>query len=431
MDLSRFNITGRKEAALVVAQNNQRLIRVRWIYMILVAGVAIGTTLLAKGNTPAVLFYSCVLAAGLAVNGIFALLVHIAKTQLRTQRLLTFAQLTMDLAMAGVVTFVMGGVDARTTVLFVFPILVAALIFHGSLVMLVAALSGATYVATVLLDQYIHERSIDLTLLTVPLLFYPAVFLLLGQIVKSLEHIETIEAREKAYDSFLSLIAHQLKHPASAVTTIIDAIDHSKTPPNDEVRQYIAMLKAENENQTRLIDNLLEAAPHRHGELHLEEIRIDELVDKIAQKVAAANDRASDLKKMPESVESKIYASQIRLGLALTNIFDNAFRYSHPGDGVQYAVEERSDIVKILIRDSGKGMSEEQIAHQLKRFTNEGIRGMEDGHIGGLGLGLFAASQITNAHGGRLAIHSGSGVGTTVIVTLPKEQTDEKTRIND
>ena len=400
--------------------------------MLLVAGVAIGTTLLAGNNMTTALLYLCILIGGLIINGLFAVFVHVAETQLRTQRLLTFAQLTLDLAMAGVVTFVMGGIEARTTILFAFPIVAAALIFHGSLVLLVASLCGATYVTAVLFGQYVSGQSIDLTLLTVPLLFYPAVFLLLGQIMKSLEHIEIIEAREKAYDAFLSLIAHQLKHPASAVTTIIDAMDHSKSTALDpETRQYITMLKAENENQTRLIDNLLEAAPHRHEELHLEALRLDELVDKIAQKVASANERLDDLKKMPHSIQSEVYASSIRLGLVLTNVFDNAFRYSHPGDDVQYAVEEDSDMVKVLIRDSGKGMSEEQIAHQLERFTNEGIRGMEDGHVGGLGLGLFAASQIMHAHGGQLHIHSGSEVGTTVILTLPKEQADDKTRTND
>lgn len=88
---------------------------------------------------------------------------------------------------------------------------------------------------------------------------------------------------------------------------------------------------------------------------------------------------------------------------------------------MHYSVTEKSGSIKILIRDSGKGMKQEEIANQLKRFVNQGIRGMERGHVGGLGIGLYSAARIARAHGGKLDIHSGHGVGTTIILTLKKE----------
>ncbi len=422
MDLSRYNITGEKEAASTVAKNNFRLLKLRWVYMSVVAGVATATTVFSTGALESATTYLGIFLLGLLLNALLFVTCYLFQTRLRTQHLVTLAQLTLDMAMAGIVTYLEGGVTARTTVLFMFPVLAAALIFRGQLVLLVASMSGLSYVVAVLVEQYTNNRFLDWTILVVPLLFYPVVFLILGRIAMYLEQLGVIEAREKAYTSFLSLIAHQLKHPASATTTIIDAMSHDKKVTlDDEAKRYIEMLKAENENQIRLIDNLLEAAPHSSRTLQREAVDLVMLVSKIAERAAKASERSDDIEVLPGSISRAMAeVSSFRLSLALTNIFDNAFRYSKPGQKVAYQLQVKSGEVKIVIRDNGKGMSETEIAHQLERFTNQGIRGMDDGHLGGLGLGLFAASQIVGMHHGHLNIHSGSGIGTTVIILLPK-----------
>lgn len=423
MDLSRYNITGEKEAAEAAAKNNARLIAIRWPYMLLIFGVVVATTLFAGDDTRLLPKYIAILGIGLLINCFFAGVVYLFKNRLRTQQLLTIAQLVFDIAMAGIVTFVQGGVEARTTVLYVFPIMAAALIFGRSVVTLAAALSGAGYITAVILHLYIVGDTVDMADLVVPMIFYPAVFLLIGRVVHYLQHLGTIEAREKAYNSFLSLLAHQLKHPASAVTTIIDAINHNDEGHiDDTTKRYIEMLKTENENQIRLIDNLLEAAPNRKSASFVEDIDVSSLVAKIARRLADGNERQSDLVPLTDKTP-KIVAdvNPIRLGLALTNIFDNAFRYSGPGDVVQYGVNEKEGVVEVTVRDNGKGMDEKELAHQLNRFAAEGIRGMEQGHVGGLGIGLYATVQIARAHEGSLDIDSSKGAGTTITLTVKKE----------
>lgn len=423
MDLSHYNITGRKEAAEAAAKNNGRLIFLRLPYMLLVFGVVAATIWLTRRGTEQLLTYSAILMAGLVINGFFALVVRAFRTNLRTQQLLTVAQLVLDLVIAGVITYVQGGAEARTTVLYMFPIMTAALIFGGRAVMLTAALSGAAYVGAIVLHLYIVEESSDFGQVALPMIFYPTVFLLLARVTRYLQHIGTIEAREKAYDSFLSLLAHQLKHPASAVTTIIDAITHNDDSKIDETtKRYLEMLKTENENQIRLIDNLLEATPHEKAASFEHNVNVVPLVEKVANRLAENNGRKNDLMVLPNALTKAVAdVNPIRLSLALTNIFDNAFRYSKPGEAIHYGVSKKSGTIKILIRDSGKGMNQEEIARQLERFTSQGIRGMQQGHVGGLGIGLYAAAQIARAHGGGLDIHSGDGVGTTIVFTLKKE----------
>jgi signal transduction histidine kinase len=423
MDLSHYNITGEKEAAEAAAKNNARLIFIRLPYMLLVFAIVAATIWLTRRGEEHLLIYSAILLAGLLVNIFFVLVVREFRTHLHTQRFLTAAQLVFDMVLAGIITYIEGGLEARTTVLYMFPIMTAALIFGGRAVMMAAILSGATYVSAIVLHIYIVEESHDFSQAVLPMIFYPAVFLLLARVTRYLQHLGTIEAREKAYDSFLSLLAHQLKHPASAVTTIIDAIIHNDDRKVDgTTKRYLEMLKSENENQIRLIDNLLEAAPHEKAVSFEHEVDVSSLVKKVANRLAESNERKKDLMVLPQA-QSKTLAdvNPIRLSLALTNIFDNAFRYSKSGDVIQYGVSEKSGNIKILIRDSGKGMNQEEIARQLERFANQGIKGIQQGHVGGLGIGLYAAARIASAHGGKLDIHSGAGVGTTVVFTLKKE----------
>lgn len=425
MDLSRYTITGKKEAAEAAARNNARLVLIRWPYMLLVFSVVAATLWLSNDDLAVLPLYALILVAGLMINGFFAWVVYAFKGKLTTQHLLTIAQLILDIVLAGLVTYVQGGIEARTTVLYVFPIMTAALMFGGDVVTLAAALSGAGYIIAVLLHLYIMDGVKDMTDLVVPIIFYPAVFLLIGRIVYYLQHIGLAEAREKAYDSFLSLLAHQLKHPASAVTTIIDAINHTDTSRIDATTlRYIEMLKTENENQIRLIDNLLEAAPHKRAAFFVQQVDLVALTAKIAERLADNNERQADLSTLPGSAE-KILADvdPIRLGLALTNIFDNAFRYTKPGEAVQYGVSEDETTATIRVHNGGKGMDQEEVVRQLERFSTEGIGGTQQGHVGGLGIGLYAAAQIARSHQGRLDISASESDGTTITLTVKKEHT--------
>lgn len=425
--MSKYEITGAKELALAIGRNNRRLIGLRWWYLLLICGVALATSYVASGNTAILQDYLLILAFGLVVNGLFYAAARLRPESLASQRLITVAQLVFDLVVVALVTYVQGGHEARVTVLYVIPILSAALLFSGRVVMLTAALSGAAYIAAVVLENYLRAQPADWSQLVVPMVFYPALFFVLARMALYLGHLSTLRAREQSYNAFLSLVGHQLKHPASAVTTIIDALRHSDTRLDDTTAHYVDLLKAENENQIRLIDNLLESAPRSEPVRYDGRVNMSELLDKIARRVAEANERVADLQLL-EGSEPAVYArgSEIRLTLALTNIFDNAFRYSQAGDAVRYRVVGKSDTVVVTIRDGGAGMKPGDVTRELERLDADGIRGMAaSGHVGGLGLGLFAANRIIKHHDGRLQIHASEHIGTTVTITLERSTAHE------
>lgn len=420
---SKFAITGNMELALTSAHNNRRLIRLRWWYLTFICLVALASSFVVYEGAVFMQDYLLILLAGLVINGLFYAAVRLRPSDLFSQQLITIAQLAFDLAMVGLATFVQGGVEARVTILYAIPILASALLFGSRTVILTTALSSATYVAALLLEDYINQSTMGWAQLIVPMIFYPAVFFLIGRIALYFQHLNTQKAREQSYDSFLSLVGHQLKHPSSAVATIIDGLRHNEAAKLDEAtKHYIDLLKTENNNQIRLIDNLLEAAPENRREIYNGSVDVSKLIDKIAQRVAEANDRIADLDRMGDHEEGvMVRGSEIRLGLALTNVFDNAFRYSDAGSPVRFEVTAKAGKATIIIRDSGLGMDNEEVVRQSKRLDVEGIRGIAaSGHLGGLGLGLYATHRIIKNHGGKLRIHSSDKIGTTIIITLER-----------
>lgn len=420
MNLHGYNIQGSQDEARLLARNNLRLISLRWYYIAFLVGYATLILVMASDSNRQVIAYGAMLLVTYLINAILLFIVKKFETNLVTQRIVIGAQLSLDLAVCSVVTYVQGGVESRTTALYAIPIIASGLTFSSRLIVPVAMMSGAAYSLTILLHAWLSDGSVDWVTHAVPVVFYPILFLVLGRITQFLSDIETVGIREQAYNSFLSLLAHQLKHPASATKTIVDAIVHDKTATHTEqTLDHLEMLKGENENQIRLIDNLLEAAPRTRIEEHSEEVNVTRLFEQVAHKVAVSHQRLSDLvKDESASKPVKVGGNEIKLRLALTNIFDNSFRHTPEGSLVHYGIRCESGVVTLTIRDEGVGMSREHLTNILERFNVESLNGLGSRHVGGLGLGLFVARQVFSAHDGEIEVKSKEGQGTVVTVRM-------------
>lgn len=420
MDLSGYNIHGDQDIARVLASNNVRWISLRWYYITLLAIFAGVLSFISTGSFAQVIQYAGILIMGYVVNLFLLTIARVYVERLWLQRFVLVGQLLLDLAMCGLVTYVQGGIEARTTLLFAIPIVASGLMFTRQIVLPVTLASGVVYVGTLLLHGYIMQGSIDWAAYVPPIVFYPLLFLVLGRIVEFLTTIEINDARERAYDSFLSLLAHQLKHPASASKAIVDVIEHDKRATyTSQTRHYLQLLRGENDNQIRLIDNLLEAAPHHQLEVHREHVDIGLLLEKVAHKTAQMHQRTEDLvRERTAGRPIKVYGDSIKLRLALTNIFDNSFRHTTDGSSVHYGIAVKSGVVEITIRDEGVGMSKKHLEAIEQRFTSTNLHDLSAGHVGGLGLGLFIARQIVTAHDGTIEVQSKEGRGTTVTIRI-------------
>ncbi len=420
MDLNRYNIQGSQDAAQALAANNIRWITLRWYYVLLLATISIAAAVLSTWSLDRVALYVGITLGGYALNFGLLLLARRGKDSLQIQRTVLAGQLLLDLLLCAVVTLVQGGIEARTTVLYAIPIVASGLAFMRQLVIPVAAASGIVYVTTILLPPLLSAQPIEWADYGAPVVFYPLLFLVLGRVVEFLTTVEANDVRERTYNSFLSLLAHQLKHPASASKTIIDVMEHDDTAHHTEQTQhYLQLLRGESENQIRLIDNLLEAAPRRQPEIHTEAINLVVMVEKTARQTARAHQRTEDLvRDQGAGGPVVVWANPIKLQLALTNIFDNSFRHTADGVAVHYGIRLGDGIAQVTVSDEGAGMNKDHLRAVKRRFSGGAMRRIDSGHDGGLGLGLFTANKVVAAHGGTLTIQSREHHGTTVILRI-------------
>ncbi|HSK88903.1 MAG TPA: ATP-binding protein, partial [Anaerolineales bacterium] len=117
---------------------------------------------------------------------------------------------------------------------------------------------------------------------------------------------------------------------------------------------------------------------------------------------------------------SNIEVDPGRMTQVLTNILDNALRHTPAGGKIILSAREAEDQVELAIRDSGAGLTKEDLERIFDRFYRADTARQRDGAVqGGSGLGLAIAKSIVQAHGGQVRAESGSGNGLKVIITLP------------
>lgn len=223
-------------------------------------------------------------------------------------------------------------------------------------------------------------------------------------------------------DDFMSMIAHELRNPLNSV--YLQAQLRRKMLAGDQPPDSVAMLKMVERDErqirsmVRLLDDMLDVSRARTGRLAIVPGPFD-LCASAAAVVEAIQEQARGtgvqvtLAAPPALV---IEGDEFRIEQVITNLLTNALRY---GDGKPVAVavgvreEERECFVSV--RDQGMGIApadQERIFEQFER--TEGAS-----QVAGLGLGLYIARQIAQAHQGRLEVRSAPGEGSEFVLSLP------------
>ena len=280
----------------------------------------------------------------------------------------------------------------------------------------------------------------DLTLI----IFRSSVFLLVLAIGVSLIRsvIKEVEAREKvqvlakdletaneklkqadlAKSEFLSIAAHQLRTPLTAIKGYISMFlegDYGKF--TDEQTKELESIFRSADRLTRLIDVFLNVSRIETGRLDLkkEPVQYMEIVEAVHRDLAQqAAKKGLQLTIQPPSEPLPLMMlDRDKIHDVTMNLVDNAIKYT-PSGWVNIRISRTPSLLTFQVQDSGMGISAEDIDKLFQKFTRaEAVTRI---HTGGSGLGLFIAKKIVEAHGGRIWIESeGPGKGSLFNYTLP------------
>lgn len=233
---------------------------------------------------------------------------------------------------------------------------------------------------------------------------------------------EQLQRAVSMRDDFMSMIAHELRNPLNSVYLQAQLRRKLLAAPRPPDPQAMLKMVERDERQirsmVRLLDDMLDVSRARTGKLAIVPARFD-LAASAHAVVEAIQDQArtsgiSVTLAAPETL--LLDGDEFRIEQVITNLLTNALRY---GQGkpvaVTVGIREQDPEAFVSVRDQGNGIAladQERIFEQFERTADAA-------EVGGLGLGLYIARQIAQAHQGRLEVRSTPGEGAEFILSLP------------
>jgi signal transduction histidine kinase len=220
--------------------------------------------------------------------------------------------------------------------------------------------------------------------------------------------IRAVDAR----DNMLAVVSHDLRSPLQTIRLGLQVIA-SLLPP-DRSRDPLEIVRRALDRQARLIDALGDAGMIDAGMFVIDPTANDVaalIADALTELTPHAEERGLALEAVVAGELPPVSCDRTRIFQVLSNVVDNAIRFSITGATIRIVASRGPAGVRIAVEDTGQGMSSDQVVHAFDRYWK--------GSPGGTGLGLFIAKAIVEAHGGRIDATSEPGVGTTVAFTLP------------
>jgi PAS domain S-box-containing protein len=231
---------------------------------------------------------------------------------------------------------------------------------------------------------------------------------------------EALKEADRRKDEFLAMLAHELRNPLAPIRNALHIL---KQPGVDGamLRQVRDMAERQVQHMARLLDDLLDVSRISRGRIELRKDAVDVAVV-ISRTVEAV--RPLIEKRRHELIVSlpagplRVEADSTRLEQVLTNLLNNAAKYTDPGGHVWLTVERDGDEAVVRVRDTGLGITPDMLPRIFDLFVQAERR--LDRSQGGVGIGLTLVKKLVELHGGRIeAFSAGLGRGSEFVVRLP------------
>ncbi|MEC5216300.1 signal transduction histidine kinase/ActR/RegA family two-component response regulator [Actimicrobium sp. GrIS 1.19] len=234
------------------------------------------------------------------------------------------------------------------------------------------------------------------------------------------------EKADRAKSDFLSSMSHELRTPLNAILGFAQLIDSATPPISAAHKRYIEQILKGGWYLLELINEILDLALIESGKATLspEPVSLLSLLLECRAMVEPQANAQQITLTFPQQHSAQfIEADRTRIKQVLINLLSNAIKYNHPGGevAVDWTVRH-ADRLRITVRDTGSGMSEEQLGQLFQPFNR---LGRETGAEEGTGIGLVVTKRLVDLMGGSIGVHSEVGVGSTFwiefTVTSPKQ----------
>ena len=232
-------------------------------------------------------------------------------------------------------------------------------------------------------------------------------------------HLASEQVRRR--DELLAVASHELRGPIGSIQLLIKTLEKGAAASSEELRKVVQRmggLHRQALHLTQLVNELLDLSQIHLGrlKLKLEETDLAMLAREVAASMREEAEQAGSALVVRAEEPATGRWDGVRLQQVITNLLGNAVKYAG-GKPIEVRVDANPTTARVEVQDHGPGIAPEDQAQIFELFGRTAATGV----AAGLGLGLYIARQIIEAHGGSILLHSSPGAGSTFAVDLPRE----------
>jgi two-component system phosphate regulon sensor histidine kinase PhoR len=233
--------------------------------------------------------------------------------------------------------------------------------------------------------------------------------------------ISQLKKLERVRKDFVANVSHELRTPLTSIRGFVEALQDGAVTDAEQSVRFLNIISRHVERMNQIISDLLQLSQieSRESKFGVETFSAKELAQEVADSLKrTAAKRSQRLEMNLPSHDPKALGDRYRIGQALTNLVDNAIKYTPDGGRIRIEVVEKENSVEFGVADSGVGIPPTEIPRIFERFyTVDKGRSRE---VGGTGLGLSIVKHIVEAHGSTVTVESEPGKGSRFSFTLRK-----------
>jgi PAS domain S-box-containing protein len=267
--------------------------------------------------------------------------------------------------------------------------------------------------------------------------------------VAVLSNVSKQRAEERQRADFISTASHEMRTPVAAIEGYLAlALNEKVATIDDRAHGYLEKAHASTQHLGKLFQDLLTSAKAEDGRLtsHPAVVELGEMLEQLTgdlrlvaeKKGLFVEFRAGDTSDTINATKERggervirplyyVYADADRLREVITNLFDNAVKYTPEGK-VTIGVTGNDQVVQCFVRDTGPGIPSEDVLHLFQKFYR--VDNSATRTIGGTGLGLFICQKIIELYQGRIWVESKVGEGSSFYINLPRLSTQKANQLN-
>jgi hemerythrin-like metal-binding protein len=233
------------------------------------------------------------------------------------------------------------------------------------------------------------------------------------------------EKATTAKSEFLANMSHEIRTPLNAITGFVNILKDEDI--GEKSLEYVNIIDRSSNSLLMIIEDILDFSKIESGKLNIDKIYFDPYDEfkiitdlfggQCSQKGIIFNLNID--KTIPDAIES----DPLRIKQVISNLLSNAIKFTNSQQNIFVNISYEDEILKISVKDEGKGIAENKLCHIFDAFTQE--ENSTTREYGGTGLGLAISSELVKLLGGELKVKSKLGFGSEFYFSIPAKQGDK------